>query len=127
MEQYKPLNKVQINLLEDAIKYSSSEDSNGSDGNDLAAKLNEQFDKNPPKISQLTKEKIIQYNIIASVDVKELYRTVSRKKFKGLFGRLKKAGYKGPDEKGMKNYSNMTDVEMWNYFSEIRKDLNIFS
>jgi len=62
-------------------------------------------------------------SILGEYNPKSLYRNLPRQQFKGLFGRLKKAGYQGPEGEGMKDYSGMSVEQMWSYFSEIRRDL----
>ena len=125
--EYKPLTDNQISLLEDSIRYDISQDANGAIGRSLANRLNEFFGENIPNTVSLDEKKLMFYNIINSVNPKILYDKLPRIKFKGIFGKLKKAGYKGPDGEGMKNYSKMDEAQMWNYFSQIKKDLDIFS
>ena len=94
--EYRKIIDNQINLLEDAMNYNPSEDHTGAKGRSLADLLNIVFKGNLPKISTLTKKKIIQYNIIASENSLVLYNQMKKQKFKRIFGKLKKAGYKGP-------------------------------
>ena len=121
------LTDKQIDALKKSITYDSSGDPNGAQGKSLANLLENSFSGKIPKIIGLTKKKINCYQIIASEDYKALYNQMQRNRFKSLFSKLKKAGYKGINEEGMKSYANMTEVQMWNYFSSIRDDINIFS
>jgi hypothetical protein len=124
--EYRPLNAEQRNVLLKAIEYTSDEDYRGDKGIVWAGILDKSFGGDVPKIIGLTEKKIEFYDIINSKDPRILNSRVRKKDFKGLFGKLKKAGYKGSGEKGMKNYFNMTEIEMLNYYRELRSELDIF-
>lgn len=123
----KALTLFQLRLLEDAMKYNSNEDSNGAIGNSLAETLTKAFGDNIPNTSSLTEEKLRFYNTFASISSQQLYNSPEIQKFKTLFNKLKKAGYNGPQDTGMKDYKDMGWIESWSYYSEIKKDLDVFS
>ena len=124
--KYKPLTDYQKQILEDALKYDPDTDSNGFIGKSLADRLKESFGEVVPKIIPLNEKKLKFYNTFVSVNPQTLYNSKETKQFKRFFNKLKQKGYNGPDDKGMKNYDKMSWVEMWDYYSEIRKDLDIF-
>ncbi|MCK5624372.1 hypothetical protein KAI04_00850 [Candidatus Pacearchaeota archaeon] len=62
--------------------------------------------------------------ILKSCDFHFLYENMDNQNLKGPLGELKRAGYKGPDGKGMQDYFHMDVAQKWNYINEIRKDLN---
>lgn len=121
-----PFNPDQKRILLDAINYNPDEDFRGDRGLSLANLLETSFDGVAPKIMGLTEKKIEFYEIINSKDIRVLYSRMRKRDFKGIFGKLKKSGYTGADGNGMKNYLNMTPVEMLNYYMQLRKELNIF-
>lgn len=125
--KYKPLNAMQRNVLLEAIKYDPDEDYRGDKGISKADVLESAFGGDVPKIMGLTEKKICLYDIINSKDPKILYSKMQKRQFKGLFGKLKEAGYRGANQTGMKDYSKMNEAEMWGYYWELRRELNIFS
>jgi len=125
--EYISLTTEQREILVESIRYDPNTDFNGCRGPSLANRLDKEFEGKIPRICSLTEEKLKFYEIINSIDPKILYNKMQRTLFKGLFGRLKKAGYKGSGESEMKNYKNMDTCQMWGYYMELRKELDIFS
>lgn len=125
--EYRPLTTEQKKVLEESIEYNPDEDYNDSKGHSLANRLDKEFEGDVPKISPLTKKKLRFYEIITSKDPKFIYNRMKKRDFRGIFGKLERAGYKGPKGLGMKDYSKMDVAQRWDYYTVIRKDLDIFS
>ena len=124
--EYKPLTDYQKQILKAALNYNSDTDYNNSIGRSLADRLRQAFGEITPKTTTLNEKKLKFYNAFVSIKPQALYNSKKTRQFKRLFSRLKQEGYKGPDDKGMKNYNKMNWTEIWDYYSEIRKDLDIF-
>ena len=125
--EYRPLTVEQKEVLEESIEYDLNTDFSGSRGPSLANRLHEVFGENIPNIMSLNKKKLRFYEIITSRDSKFIYNRMKRRNFRGIFGKLERAGYKGPEGLGMKDSSKMDVAQMWDYYTVIRKDLDIFS
>ena len=125
--EYRPLTDEQRTILVESINYNPNEDFNGFKGISLANRLNKEFEENVPNLVSLDLKKLKFYEIINSKNPKVLYSKISRRELKGILGKLKKGGYKNPEGEEMKDYLNMESSEIWNYYSELRKELNIFS
>jgi len=124
--EYKPLTTEQRELLKESIQYNPDTDFNGAKGTSLADRLGKGFGENIPRISFLTEKKIEFYEIINSIDSTILYNKMQRTLFRGVFGKLKKAGYRCPDGSEMKDYNKMDTGQMWGYHGELKEELDIF-
>ena len=126
---------IKRSILERYLDYEPDEDFNGSQGLKLADDITRVFGSQQglkkyqrtveESKSQQNSGKENKYNeILNTYPGKVLLKEMNRTKFKGIFGRLKKEGYVHSDGKEMRDYNRMSNVEMWNYYWEIRKGLD---